>query len=85
MAADAPLHLERVFLKDRGHIVYLPVAGRTSDAFGNVNRVIEVSKIRQIVDAHPLQRLARLKAGAHRFEVRTVGPNLFMTIHADGG
>src|SRR5437763_16053342 len=59
------------------------MARRTADAFVHVNRMIEVSEVRQIVNAHPLQRLACFEARPHGFEIRTVGPNLLMTIHAD--
>src|SRR5229473_4717707 len=47
--------------------------------------MIEVSEVRQIVHANPFQRLARFETGAHRLEIRTVRPNLFVTVHADRG
>src|ERR1051326_4984868 len=59
------------------------VARRTTDALRDVNRVIEVSEVRQIVHTHPLERLAGFETGPHRFEIRTVRPNLLMTVHAD--
>ena len=61
------------------------MASRTTDAFLNVNAVIEVRVIRQVVYADPLDRLARAKTRAHRFEIRTIGPDLFMTTHAHAG
>jgi len=82
VAGYAPLHLKRVFLKDRGHIVHLPVAGRTSHAFGNVNAVIEVCVFRQIVYPLPLDWFVVAKAGPHRFEIGTVSPDLAVAVHA---
>src|SRR6185436_11478481 len=35
------------------------------------------------MNPYPLQRFPGLKAGAHRFEIGTVSPDLFMTGHTD--
>jgi hypothetical protein len=59
------------------------VTGRTADAFIHVNRVIEICVVRQVVHANPFQRLARLETGAHRLEIRTVRPDLFVAAHAN--
>lgn len=85
MTLQAPFHLERGCLRNHRHLIDPPVAGRTPDALVHMNRVIEVRKVRQVVDPNPFQRLARLETGPHRFQVRTVGPDLFMTIHAHRG
>ena len=45
--------------------------------------MIEIGEVRQIVHAYPFKRLAGLEACAHRLEIRTVGPNLLVAIHAD--
>lgn len=58
------------------------MTSRTAYAFADVNRVIEIRKIRQVVNTHPFQRLSGSKTRAHRFEIGTVGPNLFVTTHA---
>src|SRR5215216_6648141 len=58
------------------------MTGRTADAFFHVNAVIEISVIRQVVNPDPLDRLTGSEAGAHRFEVWTLGPDLFVTVHA---
>jgi hemoglobin len=60
----------------------LPVARRTSDAFVNVDTVIEVDEVGQIVHACPLNRLAGAEAVADWFEERTVRENLGMAVHA---
>lgn len=83
MTLEAPLHLQRRGLVNDGHFIDTPVARRTADAFIHVNRVIEVCVVRQVVHANPFQRLARLETGAHRLEVRTVRPDLFVTAHAN--
>jgi hypothetical protein len=85
MTLETPFHLQRISLRNHGHLIDSTVAGRTADAFVHMNRVIEISEVRKIVDANPLQRLTRLETGANRFQVRTVGPDLFMTIHAHCG
>src|SRR2546425_13081034 len=61
------------------------MTSRATDAFRDVNRVVEIGEVRQVVNAYPPQRLAGLEARAHRLEIRAVGPNLFMAIHADPG
>lgn len=55
---------------------------RTTDAFLNVNAVIEVGVIGKIVNANPLDWLVVLEACANRFEVWTVRPDLPVTVHA---
>src|SRR5205085_2840123 len=60
----------------------LAVAGRASDTFLYVDAVIEIHEIRKVVDAGPLQRLARRETRPHRFEERTVGKNFRVTVHA---
>ncbi len=54
-----------------------------TDPFIDVNTVVEVNEIGQIMDARPLNRPARAKAGAHRFQNRAVGPDLRVAVHAD--
>src|SRR5437870_2117555 len=47
--------------------------------------MIEIGEVRHVVHAYPFKRLAALEARAHRLEIRAVGPNLFVAIHADRG
>jgi len=84
MTFQTPFHLQRISLRHYRHLIDAAMAGRTADAFINVNRVIEICEVRQIVNAHPLQRFARLETCAHRFQIRAVGPDLFVAIHAHG-
>src|ERR1044072_1722957 len=82
MTLQTPLHLQRLRLEKNRHLVDAPMTRRATDTFFHVNAVIEVSVIRQIVHAFPLERLAGTKTCAYGFEVRTVGPDLFVAVHA---
>lgn len=83
MTLQTPFHLQRLSLRHDRHLIDAAMASRTADTLGDVNRVIEVRKVRQVMHANPLERLAGLETRADRFEIRTVRPDLFMTIHAD--
>src|SRR5262249_34551630 len=83
VAFKTPLHLQRLGLVDHRHLIDAPVGGRTGDAFNYVNAVNEINVVRQIKHANPIQRFAGLKTRAYWFEIRSVGPDLLMTIHAD--
>ena len=79
---QTPLHLQRLRLEKNRHLVDAPVTRRAADTLFHVNAVIEVRVVRQIVYAYPLDRLAGAKTRAHGFEIRTIGPDLFVTVHA---
>jgi len=49
-----------------------------------MNAVIEIDIVRQVVHANPLDGFSGLETRAHRLQIRTVGPELFVTIHAHG-
>ena len=85
MTLETPLHLQRRCRERDRHFIDSAVTRRTTDAFVHVNTVIEISVIRQIVNADPLDRFAGAKTGAHRFEIWTVRPDLFVTTHARVG
>lgn len=85
MTLQTPLHLQRRGRKRDRHLIDSAVTRRTADSFVHVNAVIEISVVRQIVNADPLDRFAGAKTGAHRFEIWTVGPDLFVTTHARVG
>jgi hypothetical protein len=84
VTAQTPLHLQRRRLVSDRHLIDAAVAGRTTDAFVHMNAVIEIDVVGQIVNAPPLDRFARAKAGADGLEVWAVGPDLFVTVHAHG-
>ena len=82
MTLQTPLHLQRGRLIHDRLVIDSAVASRTADAFFQVNAVIEISVIRQVVNADPLDRLAGLETRAHWFEIWAIGPDLFVTVHA---
>src|ERR1700680_3310760 len=61
------------------------MTGRTADALVYVHAVIEVHKIRQVVDTGPLERFTGPVTSPHWFENFGVRPDLRMTAHADLG
>lgn len=61
------------------------MASRAANALAYMNRMVEISEVRQVMHAHPLQRLASLETGANLIEIWTVRPNLFMAAHANLG
>ena len=85
MAFKTPLHLQRRSLIGDGHLVHAPVTRRAPHALVNVNAVIEIGVIRQVVNSDPLNRFTAAKTDTNRFEIRALGPNLFVAIHAGVG
>ena len=85
MTLETPLHLQRRRRERDRHFINAAVTRRTTDTFVHVNTVIKVSVVGQIVNANPLDGFARAKTRAHRFEIWTVGPDLFVTTHARVG
>ena len=82
MTRYAPFHLERIFLKNGGHVIDGAVTGRASDAFRDVDTVIKVCVFGQVVDALPFDRLIVTKTRSDGFEIRAVRPYLAVTVHA---
>jgi len=82
MTLDAPLHVERRDLICKRHQINSPVTSRATDSFVHVNAVIEINEVGQIVDARPLDRLSSAPALTNRLEVRAIGPDLRVTVHA---
>lgn len=82
MTFQAPLHVEGVRFPDKGHLVDLPVTGRTSDSPAHMDTVVEVDEIRKIVDPIPVQRHTARIALSYRFQHRAIGPDLRVACHA---
>ena len=82
MAVKAPFHLQRRLLDHQRHAIDAAVARFTADALPDVDAVIEVNEVRQIVHAHPVERLVVAEAGAHRLEIRAGVPDLRVTVDA---
>ena len=51
---QAPFHMQRIDVPHQRHQVYTTVAGRTTDAFIDVNAVVEIGKIGKVVHSRPL-------------------------------
>lgn len=81
VTSEAPFHLERVFLKNRWHVVDSTVAGRTSDALRYVNAVIEIRIFGQIVNAFPFDGLIIAIAFPHDLKIWTIRPDLAVAVH----
>lgn len=82
MTIKTPFHLQRRGLVRNRHLIDAPMTRRATDAFVNVDTVIEKRVVRQIVDPDPLDRFARSQTCAHRFQIGAIRPNLFVTVHA---
>ena len=85
VAFDAPAHVERVGPISDWHVADGAVAGRASDAFRDVDAVVEINEARQGVDARPLERDVGRQARAHRLEHRARHPNFGVAAHASVG
>src|SRR5262249_46398259 len=85
MAVQAPLHLQGIFLVHQGHLVDRSVTAETANALGDVDAVIEVHKVRQIVNARPLDGLTAVEAEAYGLQHGRVGPYLGVAVHAGLG
>ncbi len=81
MAVQAKFHLQRRVLVDVGHLVDRTVAGIAPDALIDMDTVIEIHKVRHLVDARPLDRASTAEAFAHRSEIRRIGPDLCVTVN----
>src|SRR5687768_8653369 len=80
VTVEAPSHLERMLAAHERHLVDTSVALGAPNALGDVDAVIEVGKVRQIVDLGPPDRLTRLVARAHWLEHRTILPDELVAI-----
>ena len=54
VAIETPLHRKRFLLLNDFHLIDAAVAGNTTNASHDVSSVVEVHKIRQVMDAFPL-------------------------------
>ena len=85
MTFKTPFHLQRLRLRDDGHLIDSAMTSRTAHALRDMNRVIEIREVRQVVNANPLERLSVFETVPDRLEIGTVGPNLFVAVHTDRG
>src|SRR5215831_3601959 len=78
------LHVENLVARAQESF-RLAVTGVAAHALGDMNAVIEIDKVREIVDPGPDQRFAAAEAFAHRLKQRCIDPDLAMAVHAGGG
>src|SRR5438128_8903998 len=82
MTVEAPLHVQRYDPRGQRHGVDPAMAGRASDAFGDVDAVIEIDEVGQVVDAIPSQRRAAAVRAYQRPQHRRFGIDLRVAGHA---
>lgn len=82
---QTPAHVERVRLPRNRHPVHRSVACRAADALLNVYAMIEEDKIGKLIDALPVNWLARREALANWREHGRVLPDLRMASHTGFG
>jgi hypothetical protein len=82
MTVETPSHLECLGFPGSRHLVHLPMTRRAANPFLDVNAVIKIHKVRERVDARPLNRHTALKTRAHGLENGAVGKKLCVAIHA---
>src|SRR5262245_19624575 len=85
MTIQTPFHVQRRDVPHQRHLIHATVAGRTADAFVDVNTVVEIDEVGQVVYARPYDRLAGPEALAHRLQKRAVGEKLRVAIHTGRG
>ena len=82
---QAPLHEQASRLKRQRYVLHAAVASFAADAFGDMDAVIEVSELRKLIDAVPLDGRVGLPTGPHRLGDGGIGPDLRMSGHAGLG
>jgi hypothetical protein len=82
VAIQAPFHQQWRSLEHKRHLIDTAMAGRAAHTFVHVNAVVEVDKIRQAVNADPLDGFIGAEALANRLEIRRVGIQHGMAVHA---
>jgi hypothetical protein len=85
MAIQTPLHVKGFRLPREWHVIDSTVTGFAANPFVYVDAVIEIYKVRKIVDASPDERMVFAKTGTNGFQRWTVGPDLLVAIHAHFG
>ena len=81
MTIQTPLHLQRVRSPYQRHHVHIAMTCLTRHAFLHMNAMIEVDKIREVMNANPLKRHSRRKTCSHRLEHRAGVPDLRVAGH----
>ena len=85
VAVEAPAHRQRLGQRHLDHLVDAAVAGLAAHAGADVRVVLEVGVVRGLVDADPLDRIARRPARPHGQQPGAVGADLRVAVHAGLG
>ena len=73
MTIEAPAHRLRLILEYNSHAIYLTVTAHAADPTSHVYRVIEIGKVRHLVDLDPVHRLPGFPALLNRRELAPGG------------
>ena len=82
VAGEAPAHEEGFLSGNERHLIDPAVALTAGDAFVHMGAVIEIDKVRQVMDAIPCDGLSAKKAVPDRLKHRGVFPDLRVARHA---
>ena len=82
MAIQAPRHALGLVLVDNLHFIDGAVATVAAHATVHVNSVVKIGVVRNLVNANPVDRLARLPTLTHWGQLRTIRLDLGMAGHA---
>ena len=81
MTFQAPAHVERLAELDHFHFRDIAVTRNTTHPGIDMGRVIEVSIVRKVVHANPLDRLAGHKTRPHQRQAVTVRVDHVVAVH----
>ena len=82
MAFKTPFHLQRIDVPHQRHEVNPTMTGRASHSLVDVYAVIEIDKIRKVMDLGPFYRLAGPPALANDLQILAVREKLRVAVHA---
>lgn len=84
MAGQAPLHGERRDARGQRHLIDGAMTGGAADALGDVNAMVEIDKVRQLVQALPAQDFLAARCADQRAQGRLIRIELRMAGHTGG-
>ena len=80
VAIQTPAHRKRRCLLDGRHLIDASVTTHATDAFVNVDCVIEIDEIRHAIDTAPFHRPVFEETLSHRLEKRALVPHLRVAV-----
>ena len=85
MTIQAPFHRQWLVAPGQRHCAHVSVTAKATDAFVDMDAVIEVDVVRQVVNTIPTQRLTISKTIPHWSQHGRLIPEFAMTVHANLG